>query len=182
MTTDTTDLVKDVDGTYLHNSGESASYACGDTLILSFRILCGASESSDVHDTDSNGKEARASGCGTITGCMTGSTSMCNIANVIAISRYIGIWDAVDYTCCVDATAVVTGLVGPAMFDKTKDGVASADAGTSCAHDEEVGCHCTKGDADKVRHDKVLVHIFNFGGAGFTIWVTSSVNAAETVE
>lgn len=105
-------------------------------MILSLRMLCGATESSDVHDTDSNGKEARASGCGTITGCMTGSSSMCKVANVMAISRYIGMCDTVDYTCCVDATAVVTGLVGPAKFENAKDGVASTDAGALCAPDE----------------------------------------------
>lgn len=84
-----TDLVKDVDGSYLTSSGWSAS----NELVLSLRMLCGTAESSCCHDALTVGSYAAATGCGAIAGCLSGSTSMCKLENVIAMSRYMGIFD-----------------------------------------------------------------------------------------
>lgn len=119
-------MVKDVDGSYLINSGCSASGAD----VLPLRMLYGTAMSSRWHDAVSDGVEAAAAGCGAIAGCLSGSSPMCCSENLMAISRYIGICDSVVYMCAVDTAAVVVGAFGSAGFDTACLGVVASDAGT----------------------------------------------------
>lgn len=70
----------------------------------------------------------------------------------------------------MDTSAVVAGKVKPAIVDTAKFGVAATDAGTN--RDENGK---SRGDADpESAVFKRLPTIFAFGGAGFTMTLTST--------
>ncbi len=171
MATVVTCFDKDADVPYVENAGYTSTGDEGP----SFRIFVGATESSYCSGTMAEGKERAATGCSNTAGKFTVTSS--SYENGIAITRYLCIKDSVVIRCCVDTSAVVAGCVKPAIVDTAKFGVVATDAGTNCDENGK-----SRGDADPVVAEfTVGVTIFAFGGAGFTITVTSSKNITIVV-
>lgn len=125
---------------------------------------------------DTVGKNVAATGCLNTAGKFVVSSS--SVKNVMAMTRYLRMKNSKEARVVVDTSAVVAGCEGPAIGDTAKFGVAATDAGTNCGVDGK-----SYGDANPVEVVEKVVHtIFAFGGAGFTICVTSTSNMAEVVE
>ncbi len=164
MATNITNFEKDADVPYFANAGKTTT---GDHD-PAFRIFVGTTETTKESGRETEGKNRAATGRSNTAGKFTLTSP--SYKNGMAIIRYLRIKNSKETIKNVDTPAVVAGRVYPAIVDTAKEGVAATDAGTNRSEDG-----IPIGDADhEVALKTVGVTIFAFGGAGFTITLTST--------